>query len=577
MLLALPDLSYPLTGIPGAAYRGFGREGLVVAVPDRLRLEAEPDGRPRLLLTLLRGGGGAASTGGRLELGLSIESDVEGIGRVLAAQGTPVSLVVADLEDGVLTIEALLGSLVPTPLAVPQILPPDLLTRARIVVELSAEAAGLASRLIEDATLPVNATMHLAFRAVAPRLPLATTYNPRAIAEGLAARLGDGSVVTIADLDSAIDALLTGPETVVEGDLQAIDPQLRARTVALRLRERFATRIASAPGTRQLFSVQSIPSGRERLDFAEPAMVVVEQTISIDPLATARSMRHGAIDDVVKRLEMPPLPIGRQRLALSANLPEPIAGLQALVADFHAPELPPFRPLAVSVSVSLEAPERRATAELRLAPGERLTGEVRLRAVVAKNGQAVEIAGPWRALQRADVLLGPGDFGAPLVVLRVSPALTALAVVEAIVDGTVVARLDTATRMTAIPLTEQGLRLLARPLAEGRDIEIELAGKKRLDLDVATLPGFGAHRARLVATDAKPFIVEWRADGDTGQEPLSVRMGADRPVAEIGWIAASPFRPGMVWRAVRDGTPGPWSAPVLPQDELLIEIDGRSP
>jgi hypothetical protein len=159
----------------------------------------------------------------------------------------------------------------------------------------------------------------------------------------------------------------------------------------------------------------------------------------------------------------------------------------------------------------------------------------------------------------------------------VSPALTALAVVEAIVDGTVVARLDTATRMTAIPLTEQGLRLLARPLAEGRDIDIELAGKKRLDLDVATLPGFGAHRAQLVTTDVTPFIVEWRADGDTGQEPLSVRMGADRQVVEIGWIAASPFRPGMVWRAVRDGTPEPWSTPVLPQDGLVITIGGSTP
>jgi hypothetical protein len=421
MLQALPDLSCPLAGVPGTAYRGFGRDGLVVAVPDRLTLEAEPDGRPRLLLTLIRGGGVATSTGGRLELGLSIEADLAGIGRVLAA------------------------------------------------------------------------------------------------------------------------------------------------------------RAASEPGKLQLLSVQNVPSGHERIDFAVPAIVVVEQTISIDPLSTARSMRHGAIDDVVKRLEIPPVPTGRQRLALAANLPEPIAGLQALVADFRAPELLPFRPLAVAVSVSLEAPERRAVAELRLAPGEQLAGEVRLRAVVARNGQAVEIAGPWRAMQRADVLLGPADFGAPLIVLRVSPALTALAVVEAIAAGTVVARLDTATRMTAIPLTEQGLRLLARPLAEGRDIDIELGGKKRLDLDVATLPGFGAHRAQLVTADATPFIVEWQADGETGQEPLSIRLGADRAVADIGWIAASLFRPGVIWRAVRDGTPGPWSAPVLPQDGLVIRIGGTIP
>jgi hypothetical protein len=149
MLLGLPDLNFPLAGVPGVAYRGFDRDGLVVAVPDRLTLEAEPDGRPRLLLTLIRGGGVAASTGGRLELGLSVESDLEGIGRALASQGTPAALTVADLEDGVLTIDVLLGPLARTPLALPQILPPDLLTRTRVSVELGAEASVIASRLIE--------------------------------------------------------------------------------------------------------------------------------------------------------------------------------------------------------------------------------------------------------------------------------------------------------------------------------------------------------------------------------------------------------------------------------------------
>ena len=412
---------------------------------------------------------------------------------------------------------------------------------------------------------------------MAPRLPLAATYNPQAVAEQLAARLGEGSVVTMAALESALDALLAAPESVVEGDSQAIDPELRARTAALRLKERFAARAVSDPGKLQLLSVQNVPSGRERIDFAAPAVVVVEQVISINPLSMARSMQRGAIDDVVKRLEIPPVPTGRQRLALSANLPEPIAGLQALVADFRAPEFPPFRPLAISASVSLDPPERRAEAELRLAPGEQLAGEVRLRAVVATNGEVVEIVGLWRAIQQANVLLGPADFGAPLMVLRVSPALAALAVVEVVANGSVVARLDTATLMTAIPLTHQDLRIFARPLAEGRDIAIEIEGKRRLDLDLSTLPGFGAHRARLMTTDAKPFIVEWRADGDTGQEPLSVRMGADRTVAEIGWLAASPFRPGVIWRTVQEGTPGPWSAPVLPQDELVIKIVGRTP
>src|SRR5688572_23955542 len=154
MLSGLPDLSFPVAGAPGTAYRGFGRTGLVVAVPDRLTLEADRDGRPRLLLTLIRGGGTVASTGGRLEVGLSVESDLEGIGWALAAQGTPATLAVADLEQGILTIDVLVGPLARTPLAPPQIIPPDLLTRARVVMELGADAAVIASRVMDDATLP---------------------------------------------------------------------------------------------------------------------------------------------------------------------------------------------------------------------------------------------------------------------------------------------------------------------------------------------------------------------------------------------------------------------------------------
>ena len=191
------------------------------------------------------------------------------------------------------------------------------------------------------------------FRAVAPRFPVVATYNPRAVAEQLAARLGDGGRVTLVEFETAIGALLGGPEIAVEGDLQAIELALRARTAALRLRDRFAPSATSDRGQVTLIPAQMVPSGRERIDFGEPAVVVAEQLISIDPLSAARSMRPGGVNDLVRHIEIQPLPTGRQRLALSANLPEPIAGLQALVADFRAPPFPPFRPLAVSASVSL--------------------------------------------------------------------------------------------------------------------------------------------------------------------------------------------------------------------------------
>ena len=57
----------------------------------------------------------------------------------------------------------------------------------------------------------------------------------------------------------------------------------------------------------------------------------------------------------MKRIEIPPLPTGRQRITVSANLPEPVAGLQTLVADVRAPAFPPFRPLPVFASASLNS------------------------------------------------------------------------------------------------------------------------------------------------------------------------------------------------------------------------------
>lgn len=152
MLSGLPDLSLPLLGVPGVAYQGFERNGLAVAVPDRLLLETESDGHPRLLLTLIRGGGAAATTAGWLELGLSMESDLAGIGQALADQGRPATLTVVEIEEGIFTLNASLGSLLPTLLAPPQLLPPDLLTRPRVVIDLNAEASVIAARLIEEST-----------------------------------------------------------------------------------------------------------------------------------------------------------------------------------------------------------------------------------------------------------------------------------------------------------------------------------------------------------------------------------------------------------------------------------------
>ena len=125
---------------------------------------------------------------------------------------------------------------------------------------------------------------------MAPRLPLSVTFNPRAVAERLAVeRVGEGRVITTDVFESLIDSLLAGPEIVAEGDLQAIDPVLRARTAALRLRDRFAVR-----GESDAAAAEAYPARRDPVRAASastspnPAAVLVEQSISLDPLSTAR-------------------------------------------------------------------------------------------------------------------------------------------------------------------------------------------------------------------------------------------------------------------------------------------------
>lgn len=237
-------------------------------MPDRLRLDLDSDGRPRLLLTLVRGGGDGVWKTGRLELGLTVECDLEGIGHAVVAEATPGLVSVAELEGGVLSLAATLGPLAAQPLAHTQALPPEMLTRMRAIVELDAEAAVVAARLVDDATLPVIATLHVAFRAVAPRLPLAITCDPRVVAERLAQRLGAASIVGDDDFAAALDVVLGDPDLIVEGDAASLDAQNRARTTLLRMRERYAIR--TAPRMLQLIAPPDVPSGRERIDFAGP-------------------------------------------------------------------------------------------------------------------------------------------------------------------------------------------------------------------------------------------------------------------------------------------------------------------
>ena len=580
MLQGLPDLGQPLNP-PGSVLAAFERPDLAVALPDRLLLERDPDGSPALLLTLVRGGTGIGATGGLLDLGIVADTDLAAAGAALAAAGRPARLTGAALEGGMLALSARLGPAVPEELLPALPLTPDQLTRARALAELDATGAALAARLLATGTLPVTATVRVTVRAVAPRLPLAVTFDPRAVALRLAGRLGAGAAVTPEELAGGLDELLAGPVVAVEGDPATLDGEARRRVLGLRLAERFVVPEPAATLRLRLRDPGQVPSGHERHDLAEPAAVALHRLLSFDPFALARDLAGGSADRLVRTVDVPELDTGRTTVTLMANLPEPVPGLIALFADLRVPPAPPRRPQGVTAGDSLDLPDRTAVVTVALAPGEELAGEARLRALLDGPDGAAELEGPWQPATRTPLRLAGDAFPVPLTVLRASAALLGDAVVEVRGERRTVARLDVGMPTAAVPrLAGDGpLRLVVRPTGPGRTIEEQLGEQPRIDLDAAALPGFGAHHAQ-VTTGRAPgqagLLVEWQPEGASDPEAVtgSVRLTPERPSADIGWTATSPFQPGVRLRVSGAGSPGSWSRPVAPAEGLVIMVDG---
>jgi hypothetical protein len=582
MLAGLPDLGVPMRHLPGLVFAAFGKNGVAVVFPDRIMLDRAPDGTPALALTFLRGGPTATRQGARLELGLSAVADLEAAGAALTEAGEPARLIMAEPEHGVLAVDARLGPVAPETLLPATELAPDVIGRARVVAYLTPEAALVAEQLIADATLPVGATLRLSLLGVAPRLPLAITIDPHAAAAELAGRLGEGAELGLDGLAHAMDGLAGLSSTKIEGDPAVLDPSVWTPVLAMRLQGRLATEVAATAPAWKLRAAADVPAGQERIDLAAPAAVIIHVVLALDPLAAARAVTGGSLDGIVQRVDVPPMPFGRTRVTLTANLPEPVSDLVALFADLRAPAAPPSRLQPVNTSVRLAAPDRTASADIPLAPGERLSGEVRLRAVIDSEAGPQELEGPWRPTSQTDMTLGPDRFPVPLTTVRTSAALTAMAGTEISTPaGRIVARLDAATPFVALPrLSEAPLEIAVRPKEQGRVIHIKLDSRRRLDLDPTMLDGFGAHMAKVTGTfvpGSSPVIVQWQAEGNLGGALSAVLLGSDQPSADIRWLATSPFRPGMVWRTVRVGEPGAWSEPVMPGDDLVISIDRTEP
>ena len=404
-------------------------------------------------------------------------------------------------------------------------------------------------------------------------MPLVLTYDPRAILERLAGRFGGKRSLTAADLGLAMDELLGTADVVIDGDFRSVDPALRARALGLRLGRRSGGAPSVQPGHPSAVDARTRRAGSGAPDLAAREMVEAEVVLTPDPLGAARAMRGGSLGDLVRRLENR---ASRHRAQTGDDQRRsPGAHRRAAGRSFRYP-----RPGAAAIPTAPGERQRVAGRAVSFrrggaapAPGERLSAQARLRAVVEVGGQATTLEGPWRDVQADHVLLGVQDFPVPLLVVRASRSLLAVAVVE--IAGGAAVRLDPDRPAVALPLPNEAVppQIVVRPLGLGREIRIDRGDARRIDLDPATLPGFGLHRARFIASATPPLVVEWRPDVDDQVSPAALRMGADRLSADISWVAASAFRPGLVWRTVRDGATAPWCPPVMPAEDLVIRID----
>ncbi|WP_158895887.1 hypothetical protein [Amycolatopsis anabasis] len=563
MLERLPDLAAPVTLATGPAYRVFNRTGEVVALPQRLLLDRQPDGRPVLLVTLVRGSGSPGATGGRLDLGLVVHTDFEAVSGELIDRDEHARLLDLEVDGGVLRVTG------PEDFEATTVAGPELLARANLGTELGPVAAALAKRLTQEGLPPVDATLRLRVRAVSPRHPAAYTFDPRVVATDLAKRLGAGATVTVAGLAQTI-------EEVVPGARDAADPAGRGHALALRLLDLLSEPAPSVEPAHRLRPPTEVPRGEIRVDLAEPGAVAIDVVVRLDLGAAAAAIVAADPGTLVRQIDLPAFPTGRTPVSVAANLVTPVAGMARLLADVRVPARPPVRPQPVSASTELPAPGHTGEMVLALAPGETLDGECRLRALLDTGDGPEELPGPWRRVTSDRVLLGPDAFGLPMTVVRCSTGLTALATVDILAaNGHQLGTLDAARPVAAVPVPAPDARprLLLRPHGPGKPIEVELPARTRIDLDPATLPGFGSHQATFeLGGSAGRTVVRWRPEGTDESVAREVVLDPSAPRVRLRWVATSPFQPGLLWRI---DTPGsPWSEPVGPADELVITVAG---
>jgi hypothetical protein len=594
-LKGLPDFQDWLAPSDPVVLGPFAGEGFHTVLPDGLALAERADGRPDLVLDLVRGQdamvGPAAH--GMLELRLAGSYRLEDALAAARARSETATVRRAAFSDGVLWLKPLdPGSDVAVELISAASLAGTGLEAARWVIELSAEGASLVKRALLEKVLTVQARAQLELEGIAPRVETKVRFDPRALREALAAMAGASGLV---GRDGLLAELRAKPGSLPFEFLPELGTDVR-EALAQALVDLLVAEIAElAPaddhGEPQLapLAVEQLAEGRVERDLRKPFVTRRPLVLDLDPITAVREYidAHGA-DEVVHESAVPTLATGAQTIDLAANLPAGRVGVLSIGADVLALPSLPFRPQAILRSVEFVEPSDTASVQLVLGPTEQLAYRCTPTAVLIEGAGVRQLKGDAQPSESTFLRLDVDDFPAVFVHVGGSVGLLGQATVEGTLhrfsaQGPVAQAFKLTAAQPAValalPRDAEGasLEIRAVPPNGGPPVVLGPLPAADLQLDLHSFSGYGPHRVHVecnfpdgVADLAVDLVPEARAE-----EPSAlglVHLTPEQPAADWSWFADSPFAPGYRFRLhPRPGEqPDPWSEAQSPSEPLLL-------
>lgn len=585
MSTILPDWGAARPGAAGDAalsvYDGFENAAMRIALPDRLDIALEEDGKPAFLLTGIRPLVPTPANQPYAHLAFRLRAQAKAMPEA-GQVATGETWQMARLARGFLRfrLSPAFGSL-PPELAAPATLNWNALSATQFSLKLSPEAAILVENALLRDALPLMALAEVEVDGMAPRLPVRVTLRARAAMAILRGLAGTRGVLARTSLGRHLLSDAAAHVTIEGGDKN--DPvfmEKLAQALGDHCRVRFCKPLPTPfdDGT----PVVTLPADDADVpdtlvwDLNQPLAAPRALALGFDPFEQARKLVGAVgVEALVKRIVTPGLSSGFQRIAVTSNVPQRPAGVDMLALRLRFPPRPPFRPHEISKMIDVG---RSATGfvDVQLGPGEPVAWLAKTIAAVAGPRGVDLIEGPETAGEGAFAFAGATGFPVRFVECLASEAMVATADVGITAVGQrkglpfqAALRLSKGNRRGFLAIANDVSDVLLRIEArkpDGRVIALEPRLVEDVEIDIGMLPGYGPRSATLdvVFDDAATLAaIEVSPEGEPERIDALV-LTPQAPSRTLEWFCADPFRPGFRWRwrARADETERPWNGPV---------------